>query len=378
LERLGLGERFAAEAARFGSLGSAFDRLRPWVAAALIEQGPARIYPESARILDEVLRRQAEKMGVQVQPLETLADLAAQHDRTLGTDDQLTLLAAALCNSDSSAHLVHELTSFYAANDPAGFLRAMARLGGTDPNLESRVMSGLVKARNEKFWRRLKPELAKGGVLVAVGNLHLLGEGGLAQRLAETGFTTTALDPQQLRLSLIADQLPELVGWVRHWLERESGPPQADFTELRIEPRSVVTLRRLRCPGQRCRIDATYLAAEKRIILETGILAQLLTGGTAPMAEFLDGSLALSDNRAPRSGDQAIGYAESILVRELARHVLYQAAMAEAPEPEDESAIRCRDNHILHRASLAQEAYLRHRGTGIRAHVFALDPRCPR
>jgi hypothetical protein len=376
MDRLGLGGRFAAEAARYGTLGNAFDRLRPWVAAALIEQGPARVFPENARILDEVLRRHAVALGVPVKPLETLADLAAQQDRTLGADDQLKLLATVLCNTESSAHLADQLTSAYAGNDPAAFYRAMARLGGADPDLESRVMSGLVGARNESFWRRLEPELAKGGVLAAVGNLHLLGKGGLAERLAEAGYTTTALDPERLRLSLDTDQVPVFADWVRDWLAREGGPSHADFAGLRIEPRSVVALRRLRCPGQRCRIDATYLASEMRIILETGILAHLLTGGAAPRAEFRGATLALSDNRAPRAGDQAAEYAESILIRELVRHALYRQAMTGAEDAADESATRCRDNRILHRASLAQEAYLRTRGAGVRVHVFALDPRC--
>jgi len=52
--------------------------------------------------------------------------------------------------------------------------------------------------------------------------------------------------------------------------------------------------------------------------------------------------------------------------------------MAGAAEPVDASAARCRENRILHRASLAQQAYLRHRGASVRAHVFALDPRCAR
>jgi len=376
MDRLGLGERFATEAARYGALGSAFDRLRPWVAAAIIEQGPARIFPENERILDDVLRRHAERLGVPVRPLETLASLAAQQDRVLGADDQRALLAAALCNAEASAHLVEVLSTAYARNDPTGFYRAMASLGGADPEREARVMSGLVAARNERFWQRLRPELAQGGVLAAVGNLHLLGEGGLAERAAQAGFTTTALDPERLRVTLDAQQVPALTGWVHDWRASEDGPSQADFDDLGIEPRSVVTLRRLRCPGQRCRIDGTYLAAEQRILLETNLYVQLLTGGAAPRADFRDGTLVLADDRAPRAGDEAVAYAESVLVRELVRHALHRAAMAGTPAPTDESATRCRENLFLHRASLAQEAYLKQRGSGLRAHVFALDPRC--
>ncbi|MEJ2453484.1 MAG: TraB/GumN family protein [Candidatus Thiodiazotropha sp.] len=373
MERLGLGERFAAEAARHGSLGSAFDRLRPWVAAALIEQGPARVFPENIRILDDLLRRYAEVLSVPVQPLESLKSLSAKQDEVLGAGDQRALLAAALCNTEVSTRLVDELTSDYAANDPAAFYHTMASLGGADPDLERRVMSGLVEARTDNFWQRLEPELAKGGVLVAVGNLHLLGKGGLAKRLAEAGFTTTALEPERLRVSLDPEQVPGLTGWVTNWLASDDGSSQADFTGVRIEPRSIVTLRRRLCPGQRCRTDGTYIAAEQRIILTTGIYAQLLVGGAAPRAEFRDGALVLSGRRAPHTEDEAVAYAESILVRELVRHVLHRAGTA---EPAEESSIHCRANRILHRASLAQDAYLRHRGSRVRAHVFALDARC--
>ncbi len=378
MDSIGLGERFAAEAARYRFLGSVFDRLRPWVAAALIEQGPAREFPENADIPDDLLRRHAEVLGVPVRPLETLESLAAQQDQVLGPDDQRALLAAALCNTEVSAHVVAQLTSAYAANDPSRFYRAMASLGGADPALESRVMTGLVEARNELFWQRLEPELMQGGVLAAVGNLHLLGKGGLAQRLTEAGFTTAALDPERLRVSLDPEQVPGLAGWVRDWLANEGGPSQVDFAGLRIEPASVVTLRRLRCPGQRCRIDGSYVAAEQRIILETRIYAQLLAGGAAPGAEFREGALVLSGDRAARAEDEAVAYAESILVRELVRHVLYRAVMVATAEPADESATRCRENRVLHRASLAQETYLRQLGSRVRAHVFALDPRCDR
>jgi hypothetical protein len=239
-------------------------------------------------------------------------------------------------------------------------------------------MAGLVGMRNERFWQQIESELAKGGVLVAVGNLHLLGEGGLAQRLAGTGFTVSALDPGRLRVPLDAEQVPALTGWVRDWVAREDGPREVGFAGLRIEPRSVVSLRRLRCPGQRCRMEGTYLGAEQRIILEMGIYARLLAGGAMPLAEFRDGALVLSHNRAPRTEDNATAYAESILVRELARHALHGSSVTGDGEPPDGPDARCRDSRTLHRASLAQAGYLGHRGVSARAHVFPVDPRCDR
>ncbi len=375
MERLGLGERFTDEAARHGSLAGAFDRLRPWVAAALVEQGPVRRFPENARILDEVLRHHAEALGVPVQPLETLASLAEQHDRVLEPQAQQALLAAALCNTEVSARQVGALTDAYAANDPAGFYRAMGRFSGVDSVLESRVMSGLVAARSGRFWAILEPELAKGGILAAVGNLHLFGEGGLAPRLAAAGYTLTALQPEGLRVPLETQRIPALVGWVGDWLAEEGGPPMADLGGLRIEPLSVAGLRRLRCPGQRCRIDGTYVAAEQRIILGIGIYLPLLTGGAAPEAGLHNGPLTLSQTHAPTADDNTAAYAESILVRELVRHTLHQVDLAGDETPAEPG---CRENRILHRASLAQAAYLRHRGSSAQAHVFSVDPRCTR
>ena len=376
MEGLGLGERFATEAAGHGIGAALFDRLRPWVAAALIEQGPARDHPESGRILDDVLRTEARALGVPLQPLETMDSLAAEQDRTLGPDDQRALLAAAVCNAAASARLVAEQTDAYVANDPRRFHEAMARLGGADPELEARVMAGLVEARNERFWQLLAPEFAKGGVLAAVGNLHVLGTGGLARRLADAGFKVTALDPDRLRVSLHAAQVPALVRWVAEWAGREEGVPDAGFAGVTIEPRSAVSLRRLRCPGQRCRIDGTYLPGEQRILLESGVYARLLAGGAAPQPVFRNGALALSDTRAPGVQDNATAYAESILVRELVRHALHGKTGAGNEASGHGVTASCRESGILHRASLAQAAYLRDRGAGVQAHIFPLDPRC--
>ena len=239
-------------------------------------------------------------------------------------------------------------------------------------------MSGLVAARSARFWALIAPELAEGGILAAVGNLHLFGEGGLAPRLTAAGYSVSALQPERLLVELDATQIPALVGWARDWLAKEGVPPTASLAGLRIEPMSVVGLRRLRCPGQRCRIDGTYVAAEQRIILEIGIYLQLLTGGAAPMAELHNGALTLSQAHAPATDDNATAYAESILVRELVRHLLHRAAITGNEVPSLETEPGCRENRILHRASLAQSAYLRQRGTSTRAHVFSLDPRCAR
>lgn len=377
MDGLGLGDRLAAEAARHGSLAGVFDRLRPWVAAAVVEQGPARRFPENARILDEVMRRHAEALGVPVQPLETLKSLSDQQERVLEPKDQRALLAEALCNTEASAQQVEALTDAYAANDPTAFYRTMARYSGADAALEARVMTGLVAARSARFRARIEPELAKGGVMAVVGNLHVFGEGGLAPRLASAGYTLSALQPERLPVRMDARQTPALVGWARDWLAEHGEPATARLAGLRIEPMSVVGLRRLRCPGQRCRIDGTYLAGEQRIILEIGIYLQLLTGGAAPMLELHDGALAFSQTHAPTTDDNAAAYAESILVRELVRHMLHQTTIAGDKAP-NEPESGCRENRILHRASLAQAAYLRQRGASARAHVFSIDPRCAR
>jgi hypothetical protein len=118
------------------------------------------------------------------------------------------------------------------------------------------------------------------------------------------------------------------------------------------------------------------VVAEQRIILEIGIYLQLFDGGAAPRPELHSGALTLSQTHAPTADDNTTVYAESILVRELVRHMLYRAALAEEPALSPESAPDCRGNRILHQASLAQTAYLSHRGVSIGAHIFSIDPRC--
>lgn len=340
----------------------AYERYQPWVAAALVSQAPAR-RRGGGTILDDMVRARARALGVPASPLESLDELARAHEQGLSAADRRRMLAEAVCNAAQTARVVEHLTRAYMDNAPAAFMAEMGRLRSRDPAFESRVRRVLVAGRTARFWDQLAHEFDEGGVLVAVGNLHVSGAGGLAARLIAAGFRVEPIPPVAAVRPLDPDMLRDLSRWAGEWTVQAAAGPAAG-TGPRVEPRSVVTLRRLLCGGRPCRVDGAYVPGDPSILLETGSYARLLR----------------------QRRDEETAYAESILVRELVRHRLLAGGEGAAidtrwSQPGDPGTAQrsayCRANRVSHRASRAQVAYLRERGVQARARIVPLSALCP-
>jgi uncharacterized protein YbaP (TraB family) len=64
---------------------------------------------------------------------------------------------------------------------------------GLDPRLQAHFEQVGVIERNHTMVRRALPWLQEGGLLIAVGALHLPGEQGLVELLRDQGMTVTPL-----------------------------------------------------------------------------------------------------------------------------------------------------------------------------------------
>ena len=60
--------------------------------------------------------------------------------------------------------------------------------------LNEAMMFDILDGRNRTWMPGLSSELSRGGAFVAVGALHLPGEGGLVELLRGRGFTVTRID----------------------------------------------------------------------------------------------------------------------------------------------------------------------------------------
>jgi hypothetical protein len=82
----------------------------------------------------------------------------------------------------------------YLDQNPALIFEMMqAQQTGVYPGLVETFTERLLDARNERMAERMQPRLAEGGAFVAVGALHLPGEGGILKLLEGQGYQLTRL-----------------------------------------------------------------------------------------------------------------------------------------------------------------------------------------
>lgn len=333
----------------------AAERWQPWFVAALLNQAPGLPPHRQDRILDVWLLDNAKAMGFPIRFLESFADIAAGYRQLDGTE-QHRLLWEAVCNQQRLRDLTAQQITAYANNDVATLQASWYRYRGSDPALTERLGELFIGERNAAFWASLQAEFSRGGVFVAVGATHVFGADALLARLIAAGFTAQPLDPAELDGAIDPARLAVLIDWVRAWLT-EQGLGEVDaplFDELRVVHRSLPELRRRLCPGQPCSVETSYLPATRTVLVETGMFARLLV-------------------ETPQD------YPDSLLVRELVRHALYQThgdglreQLADHPRAED-----CLRSAVLHQAARAQHARLEQRGSGLQARPFVRDARCP-
>jgi len=82
------------------------------------------------------------------------------------------------------AYVEHDLGTLYE-------LASMA--GEGDPGLAERFNKALILERNDRMAERMIPMVVEGGYFVAVGAMHLPGDNGLLQQLAEAGFDVSPI-----------------------------------------------------------------------------------------------------------------------------------------------------------------------------------------
>jgi len=168
---------------------AAAERFKPWAVIMLLSMPPS----STGQLLDLTLVEKANAAGKPVQGLETMAEQLAVFER-LGNADQVALLEDTLANHDALPRLFDHLTHIYLARDLSGLLRLeRQQLAGSDSDLATRFRHALVDKRNRRMAERIVPLVREGGNFIAVGALHLPGDGGLLDRLRDAGFVIECL-----------------------------------------------------------------------------------------------------------------------------------------------------------------------------------------
>lgn len=336
-------------------------RIKPWFASALLNQVAALTQDKNARIIDEYLLTMAASLNINTRFLETFADIADYYEQHFTLAEQIQLLWEAVCNQTVLKTLTEQQTQAFASNEVSDFYRLLHKFEGNDKTISDKLVDIFVTQRNKKFWSQLWPEIEQGQAFIVVGSLHVFGKGGLLERLnQQQGITINAIDSRYWSSpELDSRLLSGLNDWLLRWLENAgiSALDAASLADVQIQHRSLQALRQLLCPGKSCKIESTYIAEQKQIILTNEIFTRLLAQNQQPQYD----------------------YASSLLIRELSRHALQQIKEADWQQRLNQHprSAECIKSTILHHSSLAQAAYLRAQHSNQQAHIFSLDPRCP-
>ena len=168
----------------YGMGEPAVRRLRPWAAGMTLSVPP----PQTGLFMDLALSFRASGMGLDVIALETL-DEQLDFLKGMSQEAQIELIQTAVKEHENMPETFERLVAAYLAGD-LDELEALSQhqLEGMDEEVAHHFNEVGLKQRNHIMLERALPHLEQGGLMIAVGALHLVGDEGLVRLLKEKGF----------------------------------------------------------------------------------------------------------------------------------------------------------------------------------------------
>jgi uncharacterized protein YbaP (TraB family) len=167
---------------------------KPWFVTMALAIPPCELARKSARLdsVDELIARSARKRGLPVVGLEEETEQL----------DVITSLAPwileaslrDLVRSESrNRDLLEMLVSLYVRREVGGLVPAYRQVILPEENLPASIafIDALMGSRNNVMRDRAQPLLEEGRAFIAVGALHLPGEGGLVELFRKEGYRLT-------------------------------------------------------------------------------------------------------------------------------------------------------------------------------------------
>ncbi|TVR48257.1 MAG: TraB/GumN family protein [Puniceicoccaceae bacterium] len=181
-----LWEELAAAGREQGVPEFLLDRLQPAVAAFMFVAPQDENFFQS---IDFRLFQKAVEHRIRIFPLETIAEQLDVLKRVIG-DDAVTFLREVLEERRKGYPNYRATVEAYASGDADRILRLLEEQG--EGELGERFLEAVLYERNVTMARRLQRELSQeGGLFVAVGVGHLVGDRGLVEKLRAGGYTVT-------------------------------------------------------------------------------------------------------------------------------------------------------------------------------------------
>jgi uncharacterized protein YbaP (TraB family) len=170
-----------------------FEPLRPWLAALLVTLLPAKMAGYQGELgIDQTLRGRMTAAGKPVKGFETISE-QLQLFAGLTQAQEVAFLHSTLATSGDTKTKslnVDKLVEVWQTGDVAQAMRFEAEMGGTDQAFAASFLTN----RNAKWAKQLDERLKGDGTsFVAVGLLHLVGDGSLLDDLTKLGYTVTRI-----------------------------------------------------------------------------------------------------------------------------------------------------------------------------------------
>lgn len=184
--------------AGIGLPGETAHMFRPWVVSMILSVSSCerQKVKSGLPVLDMKLASLARERGHKVVGLETIeSQIGAMAG--IPDDQQLAMLRASLKFANRSNDTMETLLQLYLTRNMGAawpFHIAFARKSGIERASFDSFQRRIVSDRNHRMRKMALPLLEKGGVMVAVGALHLVGENGLVALLRESGYKLTPLE----------------------------------------------------------------------------------------------------------------------------------------------------------------------------------------
>ena len=179
-------------------------RMQPWLVASML-QIPACMFPLAGngdQGLDKLLMARAAAQGLPIRALEP-ADAVLTMFSQFGRAEQLDMLVQTVATDAQSDDMSVTLSDTYFAGESRLFweftrdqMLSLPDMTAARADTEMALMEkAMITTRNAAWIAVLQAEAARGPVLAAFGALHLPGEAGVLNLLAQNGWTVTRITP---------------------------------------------------------------------------------------------------------------------------------------------------------------------------------------
>ena len=171
---------------------------KPWIVTMILSVSDCErtSVQQGARVLDMKIAEIGKARGLQVVGLETIPE-QLQALASVPEAQQLDMLRASLKFADRTNDLMETLVQLYLERKISAampFQIALARQVGIADDAFAGFQQKLLVDRNVKMRTAAEPLLEEGGVLIAIGALHLPGKQGLVALLREAGYAVSPIE----------------------------------------------------------------------------------------------------------------------------------------------------------------------------------------